>query len=499
MELYELSARETADGVRSKKFSATDATKACLGRVEKFEGSVNAIITLTADAALARAREIDGKIARGEDAGPLAGVPYFAKDNFCTKGTKTTCSSRILEDWSPTYNASAINYMNDAGAVMMGKTNLDEFAMGSSTENSIIGPTKNPRDLGRVPGGSSGGSAASVAAGYSPLALGTDTGGSVRQPACFCGVQGMKPSYGQVSRYGILAYASSLDQVSPLARTVEDLAISMEVLARPDPHDTTCDAYERPRFTEALSLPDLKGKRIGIFEGFESSQMDAELYGALQKAAEHCRAAGAVVEPMDLPIAVKYGVATYYVTALGDASSKLACYDGMRYGSHIDGQTLNEMYINTRTACFGEEVRRRIILGACLLTEGFYQNYYGPALKVRQRIVDEFDELFERFDAYILPTSPSLPYIIGMKETDPNRLYLGDIFTVPISLGGLPGINLSMGLNDEGLPLSVQIVGQRYFDAELLGIASVLERVIGKPGIATPGIVQKKQKGEGAK
>ena len=499
MELYELSAKETANGIRSKKFSAIEVTEACLARADKFEGNVNAIITLTADAALASAREIDARIARGESVGPLAGVPYFAKDNFCTKGTRTTCSSKILENWLPTYNASAINYINDAGAVMMGKTNLDEFAMGSSTENSIIGPTKNPRDLGRVPGGSSGGSAASVAAGYAPIALGTDTGGSVRQPACFCGVQGMKPSYGQVSRYGILAYASSLDQVSPLARTVEDLAISMEVLARPDPHDTTCDAYDRPRFTEAIELPDLKGKKIGVFEGFESSQMDAELYGALQKAAGHCRDAGAAVAPMDLPIAVKYGVATYYVTALADASSKLACYDGMRYGSHLDGQTLNEMYVNTRTACFGEEVRRRIILGTCLLTEGFYQNYYGPALKVRQRMVDEFDELFGRFDAYILPTSPSLPYKIGMKETDPNRLYLGDIFTVPISLGGLPGINLSMGLNADGLPLSVQLVGQRYFDAELLGIASVLERVMGKPRVATPGVVEKTQKGEEAK
>ncbi|GHV31912.1 hypothetical protein FACS1894167_14650 [Synergistales bacterium] len=296
----------------------------------------------------------------------------------------------------------------------------------------------------------------------------------------------MKPSYGQVSRYGILAYASSLDQVSPLARSVEDLALALEALARADPNDTTCDAYDRPKFTDALNLADLKGKRIGIFEGFEASQMDAELYGALRKAAELCKEAGAVVEPMDMPIAVKYGVATYYVTALADASSKLACYDGMRYGAHIDGKTLNEMYVNTRTECFGEEVRRRIILGTCLLTEGFYQNYYGPALKVRRRMVDEFDELFKRFDAYILPTSPSLPYMLGMKETDPNRLYLGDIFTVPISLGGLPGINVSMGLNDAGLPLSVQLVGQRYFDAELLGIAAVLERTVGRPGVAAP-------------
>jgi len=486
MELYELSARETAGGVRTKKFSALDVTRACLDRIERFEGSVNAIITLTAEKAIAKARALDERISKGDPVGPLAGVPYFAKDNFCTRGFRTTCSSRILENWVPTYDASAINYMNDAGAVLLGKTNLDEFAMGSSTENSIIGPTKNPRDLNRVPGGSSGGSAASVAAGYAPLALGTDTGGSVRQPAAFCGVQGMKPSYGQVSRYGIIAYASSLDQVSPLARIVEDIAIALEVLARPDSHDTTCDAYNRPKFTESLSMRDLKGKRIGVFAGFESDQIDSDLYGALAAASEHCKAAGAVIEPIDLPIAVKYGVATYYVTALADASSQLACYDGIRYGAHKDGKTLADMYANTRTESFGEEVRRRIILGAALLTEGFYQNYYGPALKVRTKMMEEFDALFGRLDAYLLPTSPSMPYLFGTKEEDPTRLYLGDVFTVPISLGGLPGISISMGLTSEGLPLSVQLVGQRYEDAKLIGIASVIERIVGKPGVATP-------------
>ncbi|MDR1886176.1 MAG: aspartyl/glutamyl-tRNA amidotransferase subunit A, partial [Synergistaceae bacterium] len=412
-----------------------------------------------------------------------------------TRGIRTTCSSHILENWIPTYNASAIDYMNEAGAVMLAKSNLDEFAMGSSTENSIIGPTKNPRDLNRVPGGSSGGSAAAVAAGYCPVALGSDTGGSVRQPAAFCGIQGMKPSYGEVSRYGIVAYASSLDQVSPLARCVEDLAAVMEVLARLDANDTTCDAYDRPKFTEALSMRDLEGKRIGVFAGFEAEQMDSELYGALTAAADHCRTAGAEVEPIDLPIAVKYGVATYYVTALADASSKLACFDGMRYGTHIDGKNLFDMYTNTRTQSFSEEVKRRIVLGTCLLTEGYYQNYYGPALKVRTKMAMEFDELFSKFDAYLLPTSPSMPYMLGMKEEDPTRMYLGDVFTVPISLGGLPGINLSMGFTDEGLPLSVQIVGPRYGDAALLGIASVIERIVGKPGVAAP----QKTKKEGAR
>jgi aspartyl-tRNA(Asn)/glutamyl-tRNA(Gln) amidotransferase subunit A len=486
MEIFEMTAVETAEAIRTKKISATDAVKSSLARMAKYEGDVNAIITVIEESALARARETDEKIARGENIGPLGGVPYITKDNFCTKGVRTTCSSHILENWVPTYNASAVNYMNAAGGILMAKSNLDEFAMGSSTENSIIGPTKNPRDLGRVPGGSSGGSAASVAAGYVPIALGSDTGGSVRQPAAFCGIQGLKPSYGEVSRYGIVAYCSALDQVSPLARSVEDLAVAMEIIARGDPNDTTCDAYDRPKFTEALSAADLKGRKIGVFAGFEASEMDAGLYGALTRAGEMCKEAGAVVEPIDLPIAVKYGVATYYVTALADASSKLGCYDGIRYGTHIDGQNLAEMYANTRTASFGEEVRRRIILGTCLLTEGFYQNYYGPALKVRTKMVEEFEAVFEKYDAYLLPTTPSLPYLLGTKETDPNRMYLGDVFTVPISLGGLPGLNLSMGFTPGGLPLSVQIVGPRYGDVKVFGVASVLERMIGRPEVCCP-------------
>lgn len=486
MDIFKLTAKETADGIKSKRFSAEDAVRSSLARIEKCDGDVNACITVTAEHAIERARKIDGMIAGGEDPGLLAGVPYVAKDNFCTDGIKTTCSSKILEHWTPTYDASAIRYLNEAGAILIAKANLDEFAMGSTTENSIIGPTKNPRDLNRVPGGSSGGSAASVAAGYAPIALGSDTGGSVRQPAAFCGVQGFKPSYGQVSRYGVVAYCSALDQVSPIARSVEDIAIAMDVIARKDPNDSTCDAYDRPNFSNSLSLKDLKGKKIGVFAGFRSDDMDADLYGAMTKASEICKEAGAEVMPIELPIAVKYGVATYYVTALADASSKLACYDGIRYGTHIDGSSLHEMYMNTRTECFGDEVKRRMILGTCLLTEGFYQNYYGPALKVRTKIVEEFDALFDKIDAYILPSSPSMPYPLGCKETDPHRIYLGDIFTVPISLGGLPGISLSMGMTDAGLPLSVQIAGQRYNDAELLSIASVIEKAVGKPQVTDP-------------
>ena len=486
MEFHELTAAETARAIKEKKFSAADAVKASLERLAKFEGAVNACITILEENALARASKIDERLSRGEDIGALGGVPYIVKDNFCTRGVRTTCGSKTLENWRPTYNASVVNYMDDAGAILMAKSNLDEFAMGSSTENSITGATKNPRDLARVPGGSSGGSAAAVAAGYVPIALGSDTGGSVRQPAAFCGIQGFKPSYGEISRYGIIGYCSALDQVGPLARSVEDLALAMEIIARPDPNDTTCDAYDRPRFTDAIKAGDLRGKRIGVFAGFEAEQMDVELYGALTKAGDMCREAGATVETMDLPTAVKYGVATYYVTALADASSKLACFDGIRYGAHSEAPTVTDMYMNTRTESLGEEVRRRIILGTCLLTEGFYQNYYSPALKVRTKIVEEFEDIFAKYDAYILPTTTSLPYMLGTKETDPNRMYLGDVFTVPVSLGGLPGLSLNMGFNDGGLPLSVQIVGPRYGDSQVLGIAAVLERIAGRPTAREP-------------
>ena len=481
MEIHELTAAETARTIREKKISAADAVKASLERLAKYDGRVNACITALEESAMSRASEIDSRLSRGGDVGPLGGVPYIAKDNFCTRGVPTTCASKMLENWRPTYDASTIKYMNDAGAVLVAKANLDEFAMGSSSENSIIGPTKNPRDLSRTPGGSSGGSAAAVAAGYIPLALGTDTGGSIRQPAAFCGIQGFKPSYGEVSRYGIVGYCSSLDQVGPLARSVEDIALAMDILARPDPNDSTCDAYDRPRFTDALKKDNLKGKRIGMFDDFDAGQIDSDLYGALTRAGDLCRGAGAVVERIDMPIAVKYGVAAYYVTTLADASSKLACYDGIRYGAHIEGPSVSDMYMNTRTASFGEEVIRRIILGTCLLTDGFYQNYYGPALKVRTKIMEEFEGIFAKYDAYLLPATPSLPYVLGTRETNRKRMYLGDVFTVPINLGGLPGLSLSMGSNDAGLPLSVQIVGPRYGDSQVLGIAAILESLVGRP------------------
>ncbi len=484
MEFHKLSAKDIADGVINKKWSAEEVLSAHLERIKKYDGKINAVVTLCEDRAYRDARSIDEAVARGEDPGPLAGVPFLVKDNFCTDGTKTTCGSRMLYDWIPCYDATAVRNMKNAGAVLMGKTNMDEFAMGSTTESSVFGPTLNPRDISRVPGGSSGGSAAAVAAGYCPIALGSDTGGSVRQPSAFCGVQGMKPSYGQISRYGIVAYASSLDQVGAITRNIDDMALAMDILAKPDENDTTCDAYERPSFSAAAKTADLKGSKIGVLTGFDKESMDKPLIEAIDKTAEFCRAAGAELVEVQLPTTMKYAVACYYMVALGDASSKLACYDGMRYGLHADGRNLAEMYKKSRNQGFGEEVRRRILIGTCILTRGYYENYYVPATKVRQMIADEYAELFNNVDALICPISPALPYKKGLVEEDPVRIYLGDAFSSTPNLAGLPSISLNVGFTAEGLPTNVQIVGPRFGDAELLALASVIEKQAGSPEIA---------------
>jgi len=486
MEIYRLSAKEIARGVKSGKFSAVEVLSAHIARIRECDGAVNAVVTLAEEEAYRRARDIDGMIARNEDPGPLAGVPFLVKDNFCTNGIRTTCCSRMLLDWVPCYDATPVKNMSDAGAVLMGKTNMDEFAMGSTTESSVFGPTLNPRDTGRVPGGSSGGSAAAVAAGYCPIALGSDTGGSIRQPSAFCGVQGMKPSYGQVSRYGIVAYVSSLDQVGPITRNIDDMAAAMDALARADENDSTCDAYVRPSFSRAAAAEGMRGKKIAVLSGFDRSSVDTPLTEAMDRAAEVCRDLGAEIVTADLPITMKHGVACYYMIALGDASSKLACYDGMRYGFHADGKTLSEMYKKSRNLGFGDEVRRRILIGTCVLTRGYYDNYYVPATKVRRMIADEYAALFAEADALICPISPALPYRRGLVEEDPVRIYLGDAFSSTANLAGLPSISLNMGFTPDGLPANIQLMGPRYGDADLLSIASAIERQVGSPDIADP-------------
>lgn len=483
MEFHKLPAHEIAEGVKNGRWTAAEVLSAHLERIKKFDHKINSVVTLSEESALRNAKDIDSKVAGGKDPGPLAGVPFLVKDNFCTEGIRTTCCSKMLDDWVPDYDATAVRRMKEAGAVLMGKTNMDEFAMGSTTESSIFGPTLNPRDFSRVPGGSSGGSAAAVAAAFSPIALGSDTGGSVRQPSAFCGVQGMKPSYGQISRYGIVAYASSLDQVGPITRNIKDMALAMDVLAGADENDTTCDAYRRPSFSEE-ALSGIAGKRIAVLTGFDAESMDKPLVEAIQKAASHCRSAGAEIVEASLPITMKHAVACYYMVALGDASSKLACFDGMRYGHHADGRSLFDMYKRSRNQGFGKEVRKRILIGTCILTRGYYENYYVPATKVRQMIADEYAELFSSVDALICPISPALPYKKGLVEEDPVRIYLGDAFSSTANLAGLPSISLNAGFTEEGLPTNVQLIGPRFGDAGLLALAQAIENVVGSPAIA---------------
>lgn len=494
MDFVRLTAEEIARGVRSGQWSAVRVLEAHLARIKEFDGEINAVVTLCEEYARGKAGEVDEAVAAGRDPGPLCGVPYLVKDNFCVEGVRTTCGSRMLENWTSGYDCTAVRYFNEAGAVFMGKTNMDEFAMGSTTESSIFGPTLNPRDKTRVPGGSSGGSAAAVAMGYCPIALGSDTGGSVRQPAAFCGVQGMKPSYGQISRYGIVGYVSSLDQVGPITRSVGDMALAMDVLARADGNDGTCDAYGREDFTAASGALNLKGKKIAVLSGFDVKSMDAPLLEAVNRSADICRAAGAEVAEAQLPITMKHGVACYYMVALGDASSKLACYDGIRYGLSCGGKNLSEMYRRSRNTGFGDEVRRRILIGTCILTRGYYENYYVPAIKVRQMISDEFASLFREADAVICPISPAFPYKRGLSEKDPVRIYLGDAFTAAANLAGLPAVSLNLGFTGDGLPVAVQLIGPRFGDAELLSAATVVERAAGRPGIAGPSAAEGEEK-----
>lgn len=484
MEFYKLSAKEIADGVRGKKWTAKEVLTSFLKRIKTCDSKLNAVVTLCEKNAHEDAKKLDEAIARGETLGLLAGVPFLVKDNFCTDGIRTTCASKMLHDWIPSYDATAIKNMKMAGAILMGKTNMDEFAMGNTTESSIFGPTLNPRDLTRVPGGSSGGSAAAVAAGYCPIALGSDTGGSIRQPAAFCGVQGMKPSYGQISRYGIVGYVSSLDQIGPITRNINDMAIVMDVLAKADENDSTCDAYDRPSFSAAVKKTDLKGKKIAVLTGFDKECVDKSLLDAINTTVQFCCEAGAEIIEVNLPTANKHAVACYYMIALGDASSKLACYDGMRYGYHEDGKNLFEMYKKSRNKGFGNEVRRRILIGTCILTRGYYENYYVPAVKVRQMIADEYADLFKTVDALICPISPTLPYKKGYVEDDSATIYLRDVFTSTANLAGLPSISLNVGFTPEGLPTNIQLLGPRFDDENLLSIASVIENYAGSPSVA---------------
>jgi aspartyl-tRNA(Asn)/glutamyl-tRNA(Gln) amidotransferase subunit A len=453
-----------------------------LAAVAAADAEVHAFNLVMADAARAEADDIDRRVAAGHDVGPLAGVPVALKDNICTRGVPTTCSSRILEGWRPQYDATVVARLRSAGAVVIGKTNLDEFAMGSSTENSAFGPTRNPRDPSRVPGGSSGGSAAAVAAGFAPLALGSDTGGSIRQPAALTGVVGVKPTYGVVSRYGLVAFASSLDQIGPLARSVGDAATLLEAVAGHDPADSTSLPEPAPAVTPVLG-EGVDGMRIGVV----SELMDGvapDVAGRVRQAADALAGAGARVDEATVPAAV-HGLSAYYLIAPAEASSNLARYDGVRYGLRVDAPDITAMYTATRSAGFGAEVKRRIMLGTYALSAGYYDAYYGQAQRVRTLIIRSFDAAYARFDALIAPTTPTTAFALGAKTADPLAMYLSDVCTVPSSLAGHPAMSVPYGSGDDGLPVGVQVMAPTRGEAVMFRAAAALEATAPDP-TATP-------------
>lgn len=472
MELYTLTAEEIVAGLKQRRFTCAEVVDSCLKRMGEKEPSLHAMLHVADVSARGAAAEVDGAIAAGKNPGPLAGVPVILKDNICTSDMPTTCASRMLEGWVPPYDATVTRLLKKAGAVVIGKANCDEFAMGGSTENSAYGLTRNPWKTDCVPGGSSGGSAAAVAAGYAPIALGSDTGGSIRQPASFCGVYGMKPTYGQVSRFGLVAFASSLDQIGPFARTAGDMKLALSAICAFDPKDSTSENRPSPDFR--LTKTPMKGKRIGVPSKLMEDRVSADLEKVMNQEIEHCRSLGAEIVHVDLPNAFEYGLACYYILAPAEASSNLARYDGVRYGKACDdAHTLNDLYVRTRGAGFGPEVKRRVLTGTYVLNSGFYDAYYLKALKARKVIRREFEEAFQRVDALMTPVSPTPAFQLGSVST-PLEMYMADAFTIPVNLAGLPGISFNAGFNSEGLPLGVQLIGPRWSDALLLDMASSL-------------------------
>ena len=460
-----------AASVRAGERSARAVLAVSLDRVRELEGDLHCFNEVTVEAAEADADAVDRMVRAGLDPGPLAGVPVALKDNLCTVGIPTTCSSKILAGWLPPYDATVVSRLRDAGAVAIGKTNLDEFAMGSSTENSAFGPTRNPWDLGRVPGGSSGGSAAAVAAGMVPLAFGSDTGGSIRQPAALCGIVGVKPTYGVVSRYGLIAFASSLDQIGPFAITVADAALGLEVIAGHDPMDST--SLDRPAPSLLATLDEgVSGLRVGIVADFLSA--GSECGDAVVAAAEALAAAGAKVDQVRIP-ELLLGLPAYYVIAPAEASSNLSRYDGVRYGLRVDGPDAETMNARTRGEGFGAEVKRRIMMGTYALSAGYYDAYYGQAQKARTLVIRAFEAAYRDFDVLLTPTTPSVAFPFGSKVDDPIEMYMCDLCSIPSSLAGHPAASVPFALSPEGLPIGVQVLAPALGEAVMMRVAASLE------------------------
>lgn len=479
MGLLDLTAVELAGQIKSGKTTAVEAMEAVIANIDSKEEELNCYVTFDREAALSAAKEAQKKIEAGELTGPLAGVPIAIKDNMCTEGVLTTCSSKILGNFIPQFSSEAVKRIEEAGAVVIGKTNMDEFAMGSTTETSAYGPTKNPWNTEHVPGGSSGGSAAAVAANECFCALGSDTGGSIRQPASYCGVVGMKPTYGTVSRYGLIAYGSSLDQIGPLCKDVTDCATIMEVIASHDKKDSTSVERKDTDFTSAL-VDDVAGMRIGIPRDYFGEGLDPQVKEAVLSAAEVLKSKGAIVEEFDLSL-VEYAIPTYYTIAAAEASSNLERFDGVKYGFRAkDYDGLHSMYKKTRSEGFGPEVKRRIMLGSFVLSSGYYDAYYLKALRVKAMIKKAFDEAFAKYDVILGPVSPTTAPKLGSSLADPIKMYLGDIYTISVNLAGLPGISVPCGKDDNGLPIGVQLIGDCFNEKKLIQTAYAYEQARGK-------------------
>lgn len=486
MDLKQMTAVELSAAIKDKKVTVREAVEVSLDAIAKKEESLNCYVTVDREGALQRADEVQKKIDGGTLNGPLAGVPVAVKDNMCTKGMLTTCSSKILGNFVPTFTADAVLRLEEAGAVILGKTNMDEFAMGSTTETSAYGVTRNPWNEEHVPGGSSGGSAAAVAAGECFFALGSDTGGSIRQPASFCGVVGMKPTYGTVSRYGLIAYGSSLDQIGPLCKDVTDCATILEVIAGHDPKDSTSIKREDADFTSALQ-EDVTGMKIGIPRDYFGEGLDPEVKASVLAAAELLKAKGAMVEEFDLSL-VDYAIPAYYTIAAAEASSNLERFDGIKYGYRAeDCEELHQMYKKTRSRGFGAEVKRRIMLGSFVLSSGYYDAYYLKALRVKALIKKAFDDAFSKYDVILGPAAPTTAPELGKSLQDPIRMYLGDIYTISVNLAGLPGITVPCGMDSKGLPIGVQLIGDCFREKKLLRMAYTYEKARGPFGLDKEG------------
>ena len=475
MDIIELTVHELQEKLKNKELTVTEITKAYVDRINEKEKDVKAFVTTLTDEALEKAKDVQAKIESEEISGDFAGIPIGIKDNMCTKGVKTTCSSKMLENFVAPYDATVVEKLNAENIIDLGKLNMDEFAMGGSTEYSYFKKTKNPWNLNKVPGGSSGGSAAAVAANLVPWALGSDTGGSIRQPASFCGVVGLKPTYGLVSRYGLVAFASSLDQIGPITKDVYDSTMLLNLIAGHDEKDTTSEDMPKKDYTKALKN-DVKGLKIGVPKEFFGEGINEEVKASLENAIQEYKNMGAEVEEFSLDIA-QYSLATYYIIACAEASSNLGRFDGIRYGYRTpEFKNLKELYKKSRSEGFGDEVKRRIILGTYVLSSGYYDAYYKKAQQVRTLVMNEFNKAFEKYDVILTPTSPTVAFDIGSRSNNPLEMYLADICTVSVNIAGLPGISIPVGVDKEGMPIGMQLIGNRFQEETILNAAYTMEQ-----------------------